>query len=105
MRSGKLNHLVTIQSKTEVNTVGQMIPTWGTLTTAWASIEPTGGNESEGNQKISATTSHKITIRYKSGISAKANRILWGTRVFDINAIMNTKESDEELILLCKEAV
>ncbi len=54
--------------------------------------------------KIQAEISHKITIRYRSGISTSM-RLLFDNRAFNIRAINNIHENNEILELLVDEGV
>jgi len=50
-------------------------------------------------------TSHRITIRYRTGVTAKC-RILLGTRVFRITAPpRDTDERHRELVIDCSEVI
>jgi len=107
MRIGKLRHRVAIQAKAEpvpVDATGQSQPSWSTLTTVWASIEPAGGKEFYAGQQVNAEVSHKVTIRYYADLTT-AHRLLFGSRIFDINYIRNVDERKVYQELLCKEAV
>lgn len=104
MRAGTLRHRITIQSVTETprDAAGGVADTWGTYATAWASVEPLRGREFVEAAKVTAEVTHKITLRHRSGVTAKM-RVSWDNRTFDILAPMNTNELDRELVLLVKE--
>lgn len=110
MRAGKLRHQVTIQSLTAGSPTRKPD---GTLDAAWtdaignpvaASIDPVTGKESFLAGGHLAEVDHKIRIRYRAGITAK-QRVLFGSRVFDILAVLNWEERNKELLLLCKEGL
>lgn len=107
MQIGKLRHKVELQARTEPPTrdgYGQRTSEWKTLKTVWASIEPATGKQLFVAQQIQAEISHVVTIRYYSGLTQN-ERVLFGTRIFDINFVRNVDERNVYQELFCKEAV
>lgn len=105
MRAGELRHRITIQQKTVVrDTYGGETVTWTNTATVWAAVEPLSGREYFSAQQVQAEVNHRIRIRYRAGITTTM-RVLWGTRVFDILAIINLQERGREIHLMCKEVV
>ena len=104
MRAGKLRHQVQIQQNTPTqNARGGTVDNWTAFgNPVWASINPTTGREGFDQMTQQAEISHEVRIRYTAGVTA-AHRILFGTRVFDIQAVLNAGERDKELRLLCLE--
>lgn len=108
LQAGKLRHLVTIQSpvSTKDDSGGPVISSWVNLSpeTTYASIEPIGGRELWALQMANSLTTHRITIRYQQGITARC-RVKYGDRYFQISAVLNVEERNRELQLLCTEIV
>lgn len=105
MNIGKLRHRVTIQERTvEKDDVGQAIETWDTFDTVWASVEPLRGREYFAAAQANAQVTHKVTIRYLDGV-LPTMRVLFGSRVLTIDAILNTEERNREMVLMCEEEV
>lgn len=103
MQSGKLRHQLTIQTRsTTADSVGQPVESWTDGQTVWASVNPLQGRELEYAQAVNSETSHKVTIRYLSGLTT-GNRLKFGTRVFEILSIINMDERNIQLVLMCKE--
>jgi len=103
MRIGQLRHRVELQRPVDnQDGYGEVKRTYTTDTTVWASIEPLQGREFEYAQQISAETTLKITIRYNSNVTPKY-RLKFGTRIFEITSLINPKERNEYLVLMCKE--
>jgi len=104
VNSGKLRHKVEIQlsidTRDEFGAVSGQ--TWHPFCYMWASIEPLSGREYFAAAQAQSEVSHKITMRYKSGIKPHY-RILWNDRVFDILSILNIREENRELVLYCSE--
>ena len=56
-------------------------------------------------QQTKTETTHKITMRYQLGVDMiKAHdRVKFGTRIFDIQQILNPEERNIMLVLYCRE--
>jgi SPP1 family predicted phage head-tail adaptor len=104
VRIGKLRHRITIERVTETrDTDGSVIETWSTYVTVQASIEPISGREYFAAQSTQADATHRISLRYLSGIVPKM-RVKFGSRIFDILSIINVDERNRELQLMCRES-
>lgn len=108
MKAGKMRHLVTIQRQTGArDTSGNETDTWNTFATVWAHIEPyvgsarAGREEFTGNQMVGLDYT-RFHLRYLAGLAPK-DRILYGARIFDIQAVNNRDERNFELELIAKE--
>ncbi len=105
MKAGKLQHLVTIQDYAVTrDATGGEVKAWATHAQRWAWMKPLTGSEKYVNQQLIAQVSHEINIRYASGVRPKM-RVLYGTRTFDIVAVLDWEEKGTELKLLCKELI
>jgi len=105
MNAGKLRHRVTIQKLEEVDDgYGGVTSTWKDMATVWSSVEPLKGRELYAAQQVKAELTHRIRIRYMSGIKPEM-RIVFDNRSFDIEAIIDPEERHESLELLCSEVV
>ena len=105
MRAGPLRCRVTIEEPVETQgSDGSVIQAWETFATAWASIEPLIGKEYFAQQREQATVSHKIRMRHVAGITHKM-RIAWGTRLFEIESVLNVGERNREIVLMCSETL
>jgi len=103
MDPGKWRHRVTIESCNETqDETGQAIKTWTPLMYLWACIEPLNGRELFEARQTVADVSHKATIPYTQGISSE-NRIAFGSRTLNIDAVINTDEINAELVMYCTE--
>ena len=105
MRSGILRHRITIQESTETsNGMGGFTTTWSDKLEAWAAIWPLTAKESLDAMKLELQITHKIRIRYRSGITAK-DRIKFGARIFNIVSLINFEERNEQLDMLALEDI
>lgn len=107
MDAGRLRHRVTIQSVTETRdtTTGAIATSWADVATVWAAIEPLSGREFIAAQGAQAEIVARILIRYRDDVVAKM-RVVSGSRVYNIRAVLQDKESGtEHLTLMVAEGV
>lgn len=104
MRAGDLRHRITIQEQIKtVDGVGGFDLEWTTYGTVWAAVWPVSAKEITSQGKPSGEITHKVRIRYLSGIT-DAMRIIFGTRTLEIVAPpINNDERNVSLDLLCRE--
>src|SRR5690348_6639680 len=94
IRAGELRHSITFRQNTATTSdgYGQETVTGGVFAeNVPAKIQPTAGMERMLGPQLVAQTSHLITMRYLPGVTADM-WIQFGTRRFDINAIVNVEE-------------
>lgn len=98
-----MRHRIAIQeeSRTE-NGAGGFVHTWATVKSAWASIDPVSGWEKFQAAQMETDITHKIVIRYQSGITTK-NRILFGARTFNVVEVLNVEERNAYLYIKAVE--
>lgn len=103
MQAGRLRHRVTIQQPVETrNAFGEAIKTWSTVATIYASVEPLSGREMFDAEQVQSEISHRVRLRYRSGLTTRM-RLLYGSRVLHIQAVIDVKERHQELQLMCRE--
>lgn len=103
MRSGRLRHRVTIQSPVvAVNGYGERIVTWSTVAVVWGAVEPLRGREFFEAEQVQAEISHRVVLRYRSGINSTM-RLLHLTRVLHIQQVIDVDERHREMQLMCRE--
>lgn len=101
--AGVLRHQVTLQSQsTAQNSYGEAVRTWADLGTVWAQVSPVSARELFAAAQAQATTTHQITIRYRSDVTASC-RVKFGSRYFAIDGVLNPDERNWRLVLLCTE--
>lgn len=74
------------------------------IKTVWASVEPTRGREYQEAQRIRPELTYKITTRYHKGITPDMF-IKFKDRLFSIVSIINVKEKNEMLEIICTEKI
>ena len=105
LRAGQMRHQLTIQQDTGTqSTSGEVTPNWTTYSAWWAEIVPLSGGEAIAARENYGTVTHRLTGRWLSGVTPKMRAIL-GSRVFQIDAVLNIGERNRELRIFCTEAV
>ena len=103
--AGDLRHRITIQSSVKTGDGGGgFTVAWSNLATVRGKIEPLRGREQLHGMQLEARVTHRILIRYRSDVTA-ANRILFGTRTFNIRSVLNVDERNRWLEILAEEGV
>lgn len=105
MQIGRLRERVAIQAMSVTqNTSGELIETWATAATVWASVRPGAINErfsAAAGQRASEIT-HTVRIRFRTDITPK-KRLLWETRELEILGQMDPDGKRSDLVIMCKE--
>jgi SPP1 family predicted phage head-tail adaptor len=86
----------------EQNEYGEVTSADEVFATVWASIVPVSARDSEVAKGFAHTVSHKITIRYRDDVDYPCS-VVWNSRTFNVNGIVNTNEDDLELVLFATE--
>lgn len=105
MRAGQLRDRVTLQEVTETrDSFGAVVEAWSDVATVWAEVADLSGREYFDAQQTNAELKTRIRIRYRSGVVPKM-RAVFGSRVFDIESVIDPDSRRRELHLMCKEVV
>jgi SPP1 family predicted phage head-tail adaptor len=104
MRAGKLRHPVVIERTYQARNPNsaELVDEWREVSRVWASVEPLSGSELVQAQQSAAQTTHQVTIRYTGNVLTR-DRIKFGTRILEIDGIVNRDERNEMLTLQCVE--
>jgi len=103
--SGKLNTKIIIQKPVEIkNSIGEDITSWSDFSYQWANIAPLSGREYLSNNELRSSVTHRIFIRFIKGVDSSM-RIKHGSRIFDIDSIINTDERSRELVIIAEEVL
>ena len=107
MRAGRLKHRVQIQTATTARgATGEPVATWTTVKTIWAAIEPVKGDERLAAQGVQARLTHRVHLRYNAYRAlSSAMRFCYGTRIFEITAVVNRYEANRETVCDCVEVL
>jgi SPP1 family predicted phage head-tail adaptor len=101
-RIGAMSRRVELRNFTTVqDSFGELIRTWSTFATVWASILPLSGREFLAAQQVNAEDIRKIVIRYRTDVNV-VTRIKSGTSEYDIQSVANLEDRNTWLELICK---
>ena len=104
MRAGLLSERIEIQLPTETQAAdGQVIPSFASIGTYWARVEPLSGNELIRAQATQIAATHRITMRYTPAITERCRIIYRGSKL-DVTNVANPGSRNAEMILQAKEA-
>lgn len=105
MMAGYLRHRCWIKEATHTaDGFGGITTTWGTVTVCWGALEPLKGREWIASGMENSEISGVFRMRYYSGIRPNM-RVYYGSRVFDIQSVIDPSERHKELELRVKELV
>lgn len=101
--AARLRHRVTLQTPlTSPDGGGGTSIVWSDWASVWAAIEPLAGEERLAAGQIESAITHRVTIRYRAGVTA-AMRVAFGARRLAVRAVIAPEERRERLVLLCEE--
>lgn len=103
--ASKAHCYASIQEKVSTpDNAGGFIETWtDTFTNIPMSIEPVNEMRKAEFRTYNIDVTHFITIRSNINVDANNNRIIYGTRVFNILSDVNPQERDVETLIKAKE--
>ena len=105
MDIGRTNKRITFcKYVEETNALSQSEQVLQEIKTVWASVEPTRGREYQEAQRIRPELTYKITTRYHKGITPDMF-IKFKDRYFEIISIINVRERNEMLEIICTEKI
>ncbi|HXG56679.1 MAG TPA: phage head closure protein [Vicinamibacterales bacterium] len=110
MKAGTLKHRVTFQSATLTpDGQGGRTPDWvnpTTVFTAWAEVEYLSGDELIAAAQLTAKSSVRIRLAYRTDVSVK-QRVKWVNRgvthTFEVTAYRPADAMNVELHVFCEE--
>jgi head-tail adaptor len=109
MRVGRLRSTISIEVNTPARgTDGSESSSWAQFISRRASIEPIerGAEEGVSSGAVDSEQKYKIRVRYDSQtstITLNDHRVVIGSKVLNIVAVMNPFEMNRELHLMCVE--
>jgi len=96
------NALVNFQTKSMVGKGVDRTEAWATTYTEWVFIRPISASEIIKSNREEMAVTHRVKMDYRSGIT-RALKIVWGSREFDIESVININESNREIEILATE--
>ncbi|MFG6367787.1 MAG: phage head closure protein [Lachnospiraceae bacterium] len=105
MDIGRTNKRITFcKYEEKENALLQMEQVLIEVKTVWASVEPTRGREYQEAQRIRPELTYKITTRYHKEVTSDMI-IRFKERYFNIVSVINVKEKNEMLEIICIEKI
>lgn len=77
---------------------------WTPLGEVWGKVEPLSGRELWQAQQVRPDVTHRVTIRHYPGLTPR-HRLKLGTRVFEVQSVLNLEERGRVTECLCVEEV
>lgn len=107
MHAGQLKHRITIQAPTgtQNTTTGEVVNSWTTFATAWASVEPLSVREFISAQAEQSKIKVRIVTRYIRGLKARM-RVYHTSedKYYNIEGVLSDKGNGKTYITLaCSE--
>jgi SPP1 family predicted phage head-tail adaptor len=103
--AGARDRRIVIQSLTPTTTDGgEVTETAVTVCTIWAQIAPLTAREAWVAQQSQATTTHKIKILYRPGITHEMQATYAG-RTFRFDSVVNLDEANRHLLITATEVM
>ena len=73
---------------------------WDAFASVWVAIEPLGGSDAFGPDRLEARVRHRLTLRRRGDVAA-GQRAMVGTRAFRIHTVLDDRS--QFMTLLCEE--
>lgn len=102
IRAGEMNRRVTLQVRsTAKDSYGAQSTAWTDVATIWAAIEALSVREQLMGASLASKVTHTISTRFTQAVADvladSKLRIVYGSRVFDIEGAVNVDERNFEL--------
>jgi len=105
VRTGVMNKRVAIQKiSSSRGGDGGFTKDFATESTVWANINSLSGQEGTKGDQVKAVGTHRVITRFYSLGVTEADRIKFGTKIFNIVSIINPGERGCNTVFTVKEA-
>lgn len=99
----KLDQRATLQAMTLTpDGGGGYVEGWQSFATVWVHLAPTGARDALGPDMLESRARHSVTLRRRSDLAA-GQRVVAGTRVFKVHAVLDQGPRATLVTLLCEE--
>jgi SPP1 family predicted phage head-tail adaptor len=104
--AGKLRTKITIQQRdTTKETDGQPVNTWATFGEVYARVVSAGGAETFKGQQFDPEVTHKVTVRFLSGIKPMMRIVTPDQKILDIKYVNEGERRLDDIVLVCVERI
>lgn len=101
---GELRHSILIQSQNAAQSAtGSPQESWQTFRSTYAAIYGIGSREVYRAGQLTSQVSHVVKVRWTADAYQAGQRVLFGSRIFKVQAIVNVSERNRVLMLHCLE--
>ena len=101
----RFTHLLTVEQDTpgsELN--GESVENWREVRDVMGTVSPLTGREHQQAEQMQSNVTHRITTRYFTGADSRM-RLRRGSRVFNVQSVVNVEERNRELEWMVTEVV
>lgn len=108
MITGRLDKIVQIARQVETTDASaERMSTTSTFATRWACIEPMSGREYKAAIGTNSKVITQIRLRYDAVTATitPGHLVFFGSVVYDVESIINTRSQNRELLLMCQSGV
>ncbi len=103
MQAGKLRHRIQIYSPVETRDAnGGFVRSWNLDEIVWGSVEALSGKELIEGAQVNSQVTHKVTIRYRAGMTTTM-RLISRDIILNIENVINPMNTTKELVIQCKQ--
>ncbi len=106
VNAGEMPHPIQIQQQASSQTgTGAQVESWTTVLSTWAKISTASSREVYRASQFTAQVSHVIKMRWPgTGVVIQGGqRVVFGSRVFQLQTVENVLERNRVLLLHCLE--
>lgn len=105
MQAGRMNQRCSLKRPVRsVDALGSTVITWADAGRVWCSVWPMSGSETREGGGTKAVVNHEVRMRRQSAPTLAADwRIVIGSRVLEIQNVLNVESQGAEWRLACVE--
>ena len=96
LSTGKMDARVELQSKTQVNELGQMVTTWNDEGAVWARVVSQKGSEAFESARENARETIRVGLRYRDDINT-GWRLIYMDEAYSINYVDRSNRRQGEI--------
>ena len=100
---GRMKFELTLQSRVSTaDGMGGFTVSWADTATIKADIMPLSMIERTQGERLIAESTHKLIARFRD-ITPTTQRLLYGTRVWNINSVVNPDNANSHIVIYVRE--
>jgi len=100
---GEMCHRLTVQNYTETrNDYGEMVQSFTTYKTVWASLTVQDNTEKEEGKRNTLTVTHRFTIRWDAGVTTNS-RLVFRSDTYTILSIIEKEQRKRYMEIIAEK--